>query len=146
VAFYSEARGVVTEKTPFPYTPAQHAGLLHPLKSQGRVTVARILPEPIGWTEQCWEPWELEAVLVRAVLLRSPFRRGLEPERHGASLLNSFLRGSGSDEESTIAGHQNLMSACWHAPSHFSRPARILKIDWHEPPAWIQVSAYDALI
>jgi hypothetical protein len=25
------------------------------------------------------------------LLLRSPFRRGLEPERHGASLLNSFL-------------------------------------------------------
>jgi hypothetical protein len=66
VAFYSEARRVVTEKTPFPYTPAQHAGLLHQLKSQGRVTVARILPEPVGWTEQCWEPWELEAVLVRA--------------------------------------------------------------------------------
>jgi hypothetical protein len=65
VAFYSEARRVVTEKIPFPYTPAQHAGLLHPLKSQGRVTVARILPEPVGWTEQCWEPWELEAVLAR---------------------------------------------------------------------------------
>jgi hypothetical protein len=66
VAFYSEARRVVTEKTPFPYTPAQHAGLLHPLKLQGRVTVARILPEPVGWKEQCWEPWELEAVLASA--------------------------------------------------------------------------------
>ena len=66
MAFYSEARRVVTEKTPFRYTPAQHAGLLHPLKSQGRVTVARILPEPVGWTEQCWEPWELEAVLASA--------------------------------------------------------------------------------
>jgi hypothetical protein len=66
VAFYSEARRVVREKTPFPYTPAQHALLLHPLKARGQATVARILPEPVGWKEQCWEPWELEAVLVRA--------------------------------------------------------------------------------
>ena len=66
MAFYSEARRVVTEKTPFPYTPAQHALLLHPLKARGQATVARILPEPEGWTEQCWEPWELEAVLARA--------------------------------------------------------------------------------
>jgi len=28
--------------------------------------VAQILPEPVGWKEQCWESWELEAVLVRA--------------------------------------------------------------------------------
>ena len=66
MAFYSEARRVITEKTPLPYTPAQHVGLLHPLKSQGMVTVARILPEPVGWTEQCREPWELEAVLASA--------------------------------------------------------------------------------
>jgi hypothetical protein len=66
VAFYSEARRVVTEKIPFPYTLAQHALLLHSLKARGQATVARILPEPVGWNEQCWEPWELEAVLVRA--------------------------------------------------------------------------------
>jgi hypothetical protein len=66
VAFYSEARRVVEEKTPFPYTPAQHALLLHPLKARGQATVARILPEPEGWKEQCWEPWQLEAVLARA--------------------------------------------------------------------------------
>jgi hypothetical protein len=45
------------------------------------VTVARILPEPEGWTEQCWEPWELEAVLASAAdqsdtyLSQSRFRR-----------------------------------------------------------------------
>jgi hypothetical protein len=66
VAFYSEARRVVREKTPFPYTPAQHALLLHPLKARGQATVAQILPEPVDWKEQCWESWELEAVLVRA--------------------------------------------------------------------------------
>ena len=96
MAFYSEARRVVTEKTPFRYTPAQHAGLLHPLKSQGRVTVARILPEPVGWTEQCWEPWELEAVLVRAegqsdtYLSQSRFRGN---RRAVARVLNERLAG-----------------------------------------------------
>jgi hypothetical protein len=40
--------------------------LLHPLKAKGRATVARILPQQVGWKEQCWEPWELEAVLASA--------------------------------------------------------------------------------
>jgi hypothetical protein len=59
----SEAYRAVTEKNPFPHTPAQHALLLHPLKAKGRATVARARSEPVGWKEQCWEPWELEAVL-----------------------------------------------------------------------------------
>jgi hypothetical protein len=66
VAFYSEAPKAITDKNPFPHTPSQHALLLHPLKAQGQATVARNLPQPVGWKEQCWEPWELEAVLVRA--------------------------------------------------------------------------------
>ena len=43
--------------------------------------MARILPEPEGWTEQCWELWELEAVLASAAdqsdtyLSQSRFRR-----------------------------------------------------------------------
>jgi hypothetical protein len=37
--------------------------LLHPVKAPGKATVARILPEPVGWKEQTWAPWELEAVL-----------------------------------------------------------------------------------
>jgi len=40
--------------------------LLHPVKAPGKATVARILPDPVGWKEQCWEPWELEAVLASA--------------------------------------------------------------------------------
>ena len=66
MAFYSEAPKAITDKNPFPHTPSQHALLLHPLKAQGQATVARNLPQPVGWKEQCWEPWELEAVLVRA--------------------------------------------------------------------------------
>jgi hypothetical protein len=66
VAFYSEAPKAITEKNPFLHTPAQHALLLHPLKARGRATVAQILPEPVGWEEQCWEPWDLEAVLMGA--------------------------------------------------------------------------------
>ncbi len=62
---YSETDRGATEKNLFPRTPAQHAGLLHPLKAQGRASVARILPEPVGWKEQTWAPWELEAVLAR---------------------------------------------------------------------------------
>jgi hypothetical protein len=50
----------------YPRTPSQHALLLHPLKAHGQATVARILPEPVGWKEQCWEPWELDAVLMGA--------------------------------------------------------------------------------
>jgi Homeodomain-like domain len=49
-----------------PATPAEHARLLHPLKAQGQVTVARKLPEPAKWEEQNWESWELEAVLAGA--------------------------------------------------------------------------------
>ena len=52
MAFYSEAPKAITEKNPFPHTPAQHALLLHPLKARGRATVARILPQPVGWKEQ----------------------------------------------------------------------------------------------
>lgn len=63
---YSETDRGATEKNLFPRTPAQHAGLLHPLEAQGRATVARILPEPVGWKEQTWAPWELEAVLAGA--------------------------------------------------------------------------------
>ena len=66
MAFYSEAPKTITDKNPFPHTSSQHALLLHPLKAQGQATVARNLPQPVGWKEQCWEPWELEAVLVRA--------------------------------------------------------------------------------
>jgi hypothetical protein len=66
MGLYSEANRAATEKNPFPHTPAQHALLIHPLKAKGRATVARILPEPVGWKEQTWEPWELEAVLARA--------------------------------------------------------------------------------
>ncbi len=49
--------------TPYPATPEQHAGLLHPLKARGSVTVARLRPEPVGWKEENCESFELEAVL-----------------------------------------------------------------------------------
>lgn len=50
----------------YPMTPSQHAELLHPLKAKGWATVAHILPEPAGWKEQSWAPWELEAGLAGA--------------------------------------------------------------------------------
>lgn len=49
--------------TPYPATPEQHAGLLHPLKARGSVSVARLRPEPVGWKEENWASFELEAVL-----------------------------------------------------------------------------------
>src|SRR5215211_4178373 len=66
VAFYSGARELTTRGELYPHTPSQHALLLHPVKASGKATVARILPDPVGWKEQCWEPWELEAVLMGA--------------------------------------------------------------------------------
>jgi hypothetical protein len=66
MGLYREAYAGTAANNTFPNMPAQHAGLLHPPKAQGRVTVARILPEPVGWIEQCWEPWKLEAVLASA--------------------------------------------------------------------------------
>lgn len=59
---YSGAREFTTAKV-YPRTPGQHAELLHPLKAEGQVGVARILPEPTGWKEDNWQPYELENVL-----------------------------------------------------------------------------------
>jgi hypothetical protein len=62
----SGAHKLTTTGEVYPRTPSEHAGVLHPLKAKGRATVARILPEPVGWKEQTWAPWELEAVLASA--------------------------------------------------------------------------------
>jgi hypothetical protein len=66
VTSYSGAHELTSTGEVYPRTPSQHAGLLHPLKAKGQATVARILPAPVGWKEQCWEPWQLEAVLASA--------------------------------------------------------------------------------
>ncbi len=49
--------------SPYPATASQHADWLHPLKAKGWATVARKLPDPPGWREENWAPWELESVL-----------------------------------------------------------------------------------
>jgi len=46
--------------SPYPMTPSQHASLLHPLKSKGRVCVGRLTPR---WKPEWYEPWELEDAL-----------------------------------------------------------------------------------
>jgi predicted DNA-binding protein (UPF0251 family) len=47
----------------FPHTPTQHAEVLHPLKAQGQVFVARKLPPAGKWSQDPYQPWELDAVL-----------------------------------------------------------------------------------
>jgi hypothetical protein len=48
---------------PYPFTPSQHAELLHPPARHGGVVLARKLPEPPYWTEESWQPFELDMVL-----------------------------------------------------------------------------------
>ena len=61
-----EETAVWRPRQPYPMYPSQHAELLHPLKARGRATVAHILPDAVGWKEESWAPWELEAVLAGA--------------------------------------------------------------------------------
>lgn len=50
--------------TPYPTTPTEHAGLLHPPKAKGRAFVPRKVPPDGAWMEgDAHAPWELDAVL-----------------------------------------------------------------------------------
>ncbi len=48
---------------PYPFTPSQHAELLHPVKAKGQVFVGRKLPRNGKWDQDSHQPWELDAVL-----------------------------------------------------------------------------------
>lgn len=48
---------------PYPFTPSQHAELLHPLARHGGVVLARTLPEHPYWAEESWWPFEFDMVL-----------------------------------------------------------------------------------
>lgn len=50
--------------TPYPTTPPEHAGLLHPPKAKGRVFLPRKASPDGAWKEgDAHDPWELDAVL-----------------------------------------------------------------------------------